>query len=221
MPINIIDELKKVIDYRTDEPRKYIGASGIGHPCLRKIWYQYKGIKANVSSNLQITFDIGHRLETLILDYLGLSNNVSVEWPNSRNENHLVYSAELPIFQGHMDAIITYYGTEKAIIDIKTAKASSFARFRDHGLRTWNEQYYAQLQSYMGMTGINEAVLLALNKDDSNLHEEWLQYDAIYYQELVAKAEYIAKQELPPEPVNKSPLYIVCKLCQYKGLCHG
>ena len=76
-----------------------------------------------------------------------------------------------PYSQGHFDAII-FLGSQKAILEIKTAKDASFKVFVNKGLKVWSPRYYAQVQSYMGMSGIYSAYILVLNKDNSEIFDE-------------------------------------------------
>lgn len=223
MDILLSDKIKDVIEHAVEKNRgRYVGASSIGHPCERKIWYQYKDYKQENSAKLKLTFDLGHRIESLILDYLEKSD-IRVRRPLESNNNLFCADLDFTTFSGHMDAIIEI--PDKgiiAVLDIKTAKASSFQKFVKHGLREWNMQYYAQLQAYMGMTGIKLAVLLALNKDTSDLHEEWFRFDSSYYEELRTKAMRIAEDdEVPPERINKNPCFYLCSMCGYKKVCHS
>ena len=56
---------------KSEEPRNYIGALSIAEPCRRKLWYGFKGYQGNpIEPKTQITFEIGHKLEEMILEYL-------------------------------------------------------------------------------------------------------------------------------------------------------
>ncbi len=215
-------ELVKIINdallnHIEDERRKYIGASQIGRPCGRETWYRYQGIDgAPISAALRTTFEIGHRLEAMLLDYIELSG-IDVERPSESNNYLFCEDAEIKVFQGHMDAILN----QSYVLDIKTAKHSSFNQFKSLGLKGWSPAYYAQMQAYMGMTGLKEAVLLAIDKDTSQLHEEWLDYDDYEYSQLRMRALAISTLDEPPARINKSPLYYVCQRCQFKAICHG
>jgi len=221
MDVTLSANIAKALANYKDAPRSYIGASSIGSECLRQIWYQYHGINSDVSPQLQISFDIGKNLEGLILDYLERTN-IEVIRPCEDNSYLYVHSDSLPEFAGHMDAIIVLPNSgARAVIDIKTAKSSSFQRFVNKGMRVWSERYYAQLQAYMGMSGIGNAVLLALNKDTSEMHEEWIEFDEIYYAELEAKASMIHKHEEPPAKINRSPLFYLCRMCGFRDVCHA
>ncbi len=205
-----------ILNQCEDEHRKYIGASQIGRPCGRETWYRYHGIAGTpISAKLRTTFEIGHRLESMLLDYIEMSG-IDVERPSESNNYLFCQDPEILVFQGHMDAILN----KDYVLDIKTAKNSSFNQFTEHGLKKWSPAYYSQMQSYMGMTGLHEAVLLAINKDTSQMHEEWVEYDDYEYSQLRMRALAISSLDEPPARINVNPIYYVCRMCQFKTICH-
>lgn len=198
----------------TDEPRDYIGASIIGSDCLRQIWYEYKGYKVNeVSDATRRNWAIGKKLEGLMIEWLeDASVGVVIT-------DRTFTSTKAPYFQGHIDAVVIF-GTTSAILEIKTAKNSSFNTFVNKGLQAWSPQYYAQVQTYMGMSGIHQAIILVLNKDNSCLSDEFIAFDEDYYQRLEEKAKMIADAVIEPPRVNSSPLWYQCKGCKFNKICH-
>lgn len=213
-----IDKLSKLIEISQsqveDSLRDYIGASSIGSDCLRKIWYEYKGVKAKkVPSRFRRTWAIGKRLEGLVIEWLK-DAGVSIEL-----EDKTYYAPETEVFRGHFDGIIVS-GNDKSILEIKTAKDASFKIFVKSGLKIWNPQYYAQVQSYMGMSGINSAYILVLNKDNSEISDELVLFDVDFYQRLVEKALMISEAMLAPPRVHNSPIWYQCKMCKYNKVCH-
>ena len=131
-------------------------------------------------------------------------------------------------FKGSPDAI--WYGTKhddaletftQAIIEIKTAKHSSFGIFTAKGVKVWYPVYYAQVQAYMGMSGIAKAYVVVLDKDTSKMGDELIEFDSAYYDELKTKAARIVDAKIVPPKLNNNPCYFVCRSCQYKTLCHS
>lgn len=196
--------------------RNYIGASSIGSDCLRQIWYQFKGVKAEkVPTKFKRTWAIGKRLEGLVVDWLDEAGVTIGVLPR-----RTLSSERVPLFQGHVDAVWMVKGKFKAIIEIKTAKDASFKIFVKKGLKVWNPQYYAQIQSYMGMSGIHSTYILVLNKDNSDLFDELITFDADFYQKLEDKALMITGAVIEPPKVHGSPLFYKCKMCKYNKTCH-
>jgi len=206
---------KTIAESPLDAKRHYIGASSIGNKCDRAIWYGFKGAESSKPSpSLKTTFDIGKRLEGMLLDYMEQAGLHIVRDKPLRD-------ASFPLFQGHCDAILLSKAEPIAIVDIKTANTASFSSFKSKGLIAWRESYYAQLQAYMGMAGYSRGVLLAIDKNTSELHHEWVTYDDIYYHELREKARKIAMATEAPEKINKNPIFFVCNMCSYRKICHA
>jgi len=212
---------KSIAEIPPDEPRQYIGASSIGNDCSRAIWYSYVGAdREEFPARLRTTFEIGKRLETLPLDYLEKAGFRIVR-PAEDNDWLFFHDADILFFQGHADGLLLLENQSPAIVEIKTAKNSSFMTFKNKGLKVWSSTYYSQIQSYMGMSGYPRAVLIALNKDTSEFHHEWVEYDDIFYHEMKMRALSIGSTSKPPDKINRSPLYFICKRCSYKATCHG
>jgi hypothetical protein len=197
-----------------DDVRDYIGASSIGFDCLRQIWYQYKGVQSEgVSVKTRRTWAIGKHLESLVVDWLknaGITVNIS---------DKTYHEPDMPYFQGHFDGILVLRKNH-AILEIKTAKDASFKIFDKKGLKIWNPQYYAQVQAYMGMSGIHSAYILVLNKDNSDLSDELVLFDALFYEQLKEKATMVYGAIIEPPRIHGSPLYFKCKMCKFNKVCH-
>ncbi len=197
--------------------RDYIGASSIGSDCLRQIWYEFKHDEATVVPNqLQRTWDIGKILEDFVIGLL-VSAGIPIIRPHADNNYLEFQESKMPFFKGHCDALIL---EPKRILEVKTAKDSSFILFVKHGLKKWNLRYYAQLQSYMGMSGIHEAYIIVLNKDNSEIMDELVYFDANFYGNLKLKAQVIHEAKSAPPRINGSPLWFQCKLCKFNKVCH-
>lgn len=216
MSKNLLSKKIEKIQSRDDrQTRDYIGASLIGSDCLRQIWYEFKGVQATeVPTKIRRTWIIGRVLEGTILNWLQEAG-IEIEQPQNQFE-----AKEMPYFKGHVDSIWMKNGKPFAIIEIKTAKDASYLIFVKKGLRTWNPQYYAQLQSYMGMSGIHQAYILVLNKDTSDLCDELVIFDGPYYEKLQQKALMISNAQVAPPKINGSPLWYQCKMCKFNKVCH-
>ncbi len=212
---NLIDS----ISFEEGSIREYIGASSIGDPCFRKLWYRFNQFqKEPISSKTQRTFSIGKNLEKLIIQFLRKAG-LCIITSEDRPELTALKDKDLAYFQGNIDAIWVRSSKEH-IIEIKTAKDASFNVFKKKGLKEWNPQYYAQIQAYMGMSDIYRGYLLALNKDTSELHDEFVAFDEIYYEGLRAKARIVAQSKEAPDRINSSSLFYLCRMCEFNKTCH-
>lgn len=199
----------------TDDVRNYIGASTIGSDCFRQIWYEYKGFKGEkIPAKTRRTWAIGKRLEWLVLDWL---EDCGIKFERIVKE---FSSKRVPFFKGNVDSASFKNGKIHYVLEIKTAKDASFKVFVKNGLRLWQPRYYAQIQSYMGMSGANSASILVLNKDNSDLSDELVHFDEEYYKKLESKALMVSQFEKEPERINKSPLWYQCRMCKFNKVCH-
>lgn len=225
-----LTELIEKMDYNDDLPRNYIGASSIGSDCLRQIWYEFKGEKTEgVSNKIRRTWEIGRILEGFVVDLIRASgikviNNSSEFFAPDDKTNSLTMDwtslsdPDLPYFKGHYDGMLLDY---QAILEIKTAKDASFKIFVKDGCAKWNPKYYAQVQSYMGMSGLHTAYIIVLNKDNSELWDEQITFQSDYYELIKDKVKMIYEAKIPPPKINGSPLWFQCKMCKYRKVCHG
>jgi hypothetical protein len=216
MTRNMLSErIKKSQETIEDEPRDYIGASSIGSDCLRKIWYEFKGFEAEeVPTKMRRTWSIGKHLERLVLDWLEICGmEIARDWYDLSDSSQ-------EYFKGHVDSVLTNNGLPHAVLEIKTAKDSSFTVFEKKGVKEWSPQYYAQIQSYMGMSGIHSAYILVLNKDNSDISDELVGFDSYFYEKLKEKAAMIYNAHVEPPRINGSPLWFQCKMCKYNKVCH-
>jgi len=205
------------------EPRRYIGASGIGKTCTRAIWYDYHAIEGMaLTAQEERTMEIGRRLEGMVIDYI-ISAGFRVDTPCSDNDYLFCVDEDIELFRGHMDGLLYIGESLPVVLEIKTAKAERFEKYakEEGGVKVWSPVYYAQVQSYMGMKGLKDTLFCVINKNNSDWRMEWVKYDDIFYHELKSKAQMISKMEEAPDKINNSPWYYACQRCKYKKICHS
>ena len=84
-----------------DEKREYVGASSIGSPCLRQIYYSYhSNNRANNTAREQRIFDIGKILEGMIIQSIK-DAGLNIITPHQSNHYLQFFDGELEYFKGH------------------------------------------------------------------------------------------------------------------------
>ncbi len=215
MRTRIISQILDSTKIHESEKRDYIGASLIGSDCYRKIWYEYNKYEGDTLTNKTLrTFEIGKAVENKIKYWMIKSGFCFAETEPLKD-------SELTYFQGNVDGIWLKKDGDMAIIEIKTANSSSFNQFVKNGLIQWNSAYYDQVQAYMGMSGIHEAYVIVFNKDNSELHDERVDFNEERYEELKEKAKFIHDSEIPPPKISGNPAWYACKMCKFHKQCHG
>lgn len=214
MSIRLRKKIEKEIvshfDARTK--RAHLGASVIGHSCARYIWYEATGAQAQALSPKQlITFEIGNYLEKMLVKFIAGAVYYS--------KTPQLFDKDYTFLGGTPDGVISYK-TKHYILEIKTANAASFARLEKSNYQTWMKSYYIQVQCYMGWTNLDEAVVIVLNKDNSELYEEIISFDDTCFQQVREKANLIYHADTPPPRLSESPLWYECKMCKFNATCH-
>ena len=208
-----------------DEHRRYIGGSGVGDECSRKIWYSFQGVKSKpLTAKQRRIFETGHRLEEMVKDYIEEAGfklvRTSVLY-KGEPDPLFCQDDEVKIFQGHCDGLLYLTDNHIVLLEIKTANRDEYKKFVDIGVKGWKPIYYYQLISYMGMKKLKNAFIIVLNKDNGDWSGEWVEYDDIVYSELKLKAVTISNSEEEPKRINDNPCYWLCQMCRYKEVCHS
>ena len=166
-----------------DSRRPHLGASLIGEECKRKLWYIFRWIeRQHHDGRLLRLFDTGNHAEPrFVKDMRDIG--IEVHDVNPKGDQWRV-SDDTGHFGGSMDGCAK--GLPEApstwhVVEFKTHGDKSFTdlagklvkppshkypvRQGGKGVRQSKPQHYAQMQIYMGFTGMKRAFYLAVNKN--------------------------------------------------------
>jgi hypothetical protein len=207
---NIFDSCS-IREEKKSTDRKYIGMSGIGHPCERNVWYQYAMSDKTrpIDGRTARIFNLGRLVENQLLTDLAAAG-YPVE---SRQGEFSDFDGK---FCGHCDGIIYGPHKEAYILEIKSASSGNFNRYRVKGIKS-NPQYYGQIQCYMGYSKCYKGMFIIENKDNCDLEVQIIDFDYESFKSLRKKAWDLLNRESEP-PANKTAS---CYFCTYKPLCEG
>ncbi len=232
----IFDHYKKIGDAKP--VRGYLGASAIGHPCSRYLWYTFRHCcKPKFDGRMRRLFETGDLAESRFVQNLrdiGCEVHDCTPPPRyPKSEAPACYTAKAEQFEvkaihghfsGHMDGCalrIPEAPKTWHVLEFKTHNAKSFANLKRQGVQKAKPQHYAQIQIYMHLTGMTRALYLAVNKDTDDLYLERIHYDAECASQLMDKAEGIIVATAPPERKGSRPDSHHCKWCDAQSLCWG
>jgi hypothetical protein len=205
-----------------DGHRPHLGASLIGHACERYLWltFRWAGSKKHSGRMLRL-FKAGQDFEPRIVAELRrIGVDVHETAPDGKQWR---VSAVGGHFGGSMDGAARGFPEAPkawAVVEFKTHNAKSFAALKD-GVQKSKPQHWAQMQTYMGMTGMARAMYIAENKDTSELYAEWVHFDEVEFAKIMARAERVITAAEPPLRCSNDPSWYVCKMCDFHSLCHG
>lgn len=226
--INDIVDAKLLAWHKTQEKRNYLGASGIGNDCLRKVQLQYEGKEAELSASTLRTFDIGHCLEDLVAEWLRIAGFDL----KTRNEEgkQFGFSVVGGRFKGHVDGLICGFpeelataakimGQGSALWECKTLNNKSWSNTAKRGLLVTKPLYFAQVQLYMAYLELEHCLFTALNKDSSELYFEVIPFDSEAAQRYSDRAVQIIKatennEQMPC--ISSDSSFYKCKICEFR-----
>jgi hypothetical protein len=205
-----------------DGMRPHLGASQIGAPCERALWYGFRWATARrFEPRLLRLFARGQREEDSLAGLLAAAGCDVVQTDPATGRQ---YEFKTGHFGGSMDgAIHALPDAPKTwhVIEFKTHNAKSFADLEKHGVEKSKPQHWAQMQCYMAWTGMTRALYVGVCKDDDRLHLERIDYDRSAAEALFAKAQRIIDAAEPLPRISERPDWYQCKLCDHHALCHG
>ena len=225
--LNDIVDSKILEQYNTQEKRSYLGASSIGDECIRKVQLQYMHEDQKVSAKQVRTFDIGHCLEDLIIQWLKIAGFQLKT--RDKNGEQFGFSVAGGKFAGHVDGIILSFPEEfpdkpkgPSLLEIKTMNHKSWNDTQKRGVLVSKPVYYSQVQLYMAYLELDRCLFVALNKDTSDLYFEIIPFDPGMAQKYSDRAVQIIKatenNELLP-CVSGDSSFFLCKMCGFRDHC--
>lgn len=206
-----------------DGNRPHLGASLIGHACERYLWMTFRWVDSKKFPGRMLRlFETGSLAEARFvanLKRIGVEVHDTTpdgkQWRVSALGGHFAGSMD-GAGRGFPEAPKTW-----AVIEFKTHGEKSFTELVKKKVQAAKPQHYAQMQVYMGETGMERAMYLAVNKNTDELYAEWVHFDPVEYAKLKARAERVIRAAEPPLRVSNDPSWFVCKFCDFHEICHG
>jgi hypothetical protein len=218
-----LEAIERAVEEAVDDGlRPHLGASLIGRPCERALWYVFRWARASrFEGRMLRLFARGQREEDAIAALLRAAGIDVVQADPDTGEQYRFAAGH---FGGSMDGAV--HGLPEAphawhVLECKTHGAKSFNDLAAKGVQAAKPEHWAQMQCYMHWTGMERALYAAVCKDDDRLHLERIEYDRAEAERLFAKAQRIIAAPEPPPGISEDPAWWQCKLCDYHALCHG
>ena len=227
LPKIIMPTIENVFDYYEknsgDWRRNHLGASLIGKPCERELWYTFRWcLKPDYSGRLLRLFETGNKQEPRIIKNLrDIGCTVYSVDPDTGIQIH--YESFGGHFAGNLDGIGRGFEESKAwhVIEIKTSNTKRFNELCKKGVESANYPHYAQMQMYMDWSGLDRAYYFCVNKETDDIYGERVRKDSKLITNLHNKAERIIFSDIPGECISDSTTVFTCKFCNYRELCNG
>lgn len=207
-----------------DGLRPHLGASLIGIECERALWYAFRWARApQFPGRILRLFETGQLEEARLVRNLRRTGATVLEVDPDTGRQFRV-EAHGGHFGGSMDALAHGLLEEPGtwhVLEFKTHGAKSFGDLASKGVRSSKPQHYAQMQTYMHLCGLDWAMYVAVCKDTDDLHVERVPADPHVAQGLLERAGRVIFADTPAPRISEDPQWFQCRLCDYRGLCHG
>lgn len=204
--------------------RQHLGASQIGQPCERALWFTFRwATKVLHTGRLLRLFETGQMAEQRFVEDLR-AVGVTVHEVDEETGEQFTVSAVRGHFGGSMDGVaigILEAPKRWHLVEFKTHSAKSFAALKKDGVAKAKPEHLAQMQVYMHLGGLERAFYLAVAKDTDELYSERIHLDEAVAIRLLAKAERVIAAAQPPARISEDPSFYVCRFCDHAPVCHG
>ena len=188
-----------------------LGASIIGRPCSRELWYSFRWVTIRQHDGRMLRlFARGHREESTFVELL---RNAGVTIHDGA-ENGAQF--ELTAIGGHfvdkMDGAGVGFveAPEKwHVLEFKTSNAKTFKLIARDQVEQAKPDHYAQMMVGMRLSGMDRAFYLVVNKDTDHLYAERVRYKAKDADALMDKARMIITSDRPPEKISEEPVQVL------------
>lgn len=209
---------------RPERLSRRLGASQIGQPCERRLWFSFRwAFSEQFSGRMRRLFDRGHREEAVFVAELrGIGVEVHDRNPSTGEQfeftgcgGHLVAKID-GVGLGIPEAPKTWHN-----LSFKTANDKAFAKLMKDGVAKAKPEHVDQVQAEMALAGLERTLYLAVNKNDDTVHAERIRRDAARGEALLAKAERVIRAPEPLPGISSDPAWYECKFCPAAAVCHG
>lgn len=213
-----------IYNSQEEEPREHLGASMIGRPCEREIWYGWRWAKFPKHSPRMVRlFNRGH-LEELRFEKW-VAKIADKFFPlDPRTGKQIRISSFDGHFGGSADGVVVDPAGIKGtfLTEFKTHNLKSFEKLILNGVKKAKPEHYTQMQIYLFFKPkLNGAFYFAINKNDDSLHVEYVERAESWALMNLDKAKRILSAENAPPRHNKASKWdFTCKFCDFFDICH-
>lgn len=216
------EEIIAAIDagYDTEPVKKardYIGASAVGHPCDAMLALSLRGMPDDPApARLKRIFMMGHMLEDRVVRDLKEKADLRVWEVDGLTSRQFAYEAWGGHISCHTDGQVEV-GDELMILEVKSMNAASFAKFKAEGVKYSHPRYFSQVQMMMGMSGFQRTLFIAICKDNSEYHVEFVDLDPLEASFIESRVERILRGDAAR--IATDPADWRCKDCFKRSIC--
>jgi len=216
------------------EPRNYLGASGLGHACSRRLWMSWRWVLPEIidATGWRNILD-GFASEPIQAERLKAVPGVRLE-THGPDDKQFGVSALGGHLKGHLDGVIkgliqapsTWHIWEHKCVGEKNYRKVSKMKSEmpeKEVLEGWNPTYFTQAQLYMGLAkkGPIKRHYMTINSAGNRMMNSLrTAFQKDKFDQFIQKAKDIIEASAPPPKISNDPNYFVCRWCHLNKICH-
>lgn len=206
--------------------RNHLGASELGEPCHRKLWYGFRWVKEEQFNGRMLRlFNVGHSAEPRFITYLrGIGFEVK---EFSEDGKQFRISGAMGHYGGSLDGMCKaperYQLSSELVLlnEYKTNNTGSgFTAVEEKGVAKAKPKHYAQMSQYGYKYSLKYGLYMIENKNDSDITFKIVELDWNLGAQLEKKANDIIFSKEPPPRISENPALYDCKFCHLTDICH-
>jgi hypothetical protein len=206
--------------------RNHLGASEVGEPCWRKLWYGFRWVKQEqFSGRMMRLFNVGHAAEPRFVTYLrGIGFEVK---EFDENGKQFRISGAMGHYGGSLDGMCKaperyQLSTDLVLLnEFKTnGTGKGYSDVATLGVAKAKPKHFAQMSQYGYKYGLRYGLYLIENKNDSGITFKIVELDWNLGRQLEDKATQIIFAKEPPPRISENPATFDCKFCHLTDICH-
>ena len=214
---------KATADKADDGRRRHLGASLIGRPCARHLWFVFRWAKTELFAPRMLRlFERGQLEESRFVNLLRDAG--AQVWETDDDGKQFRIKDVEGHFGGSCDGVAKKVpGLDPklaCLLEFKTYNDKSFAKLQKAGLRETKPEHITQMQVYMGKLKLKIALYMAVNKDTDEHYYEFVLADKTEAEAAIRRARSIIFAEEAPPRISETPGYWQCTFCPHVGVCH-
>ena len=202
--VSMFDQIDEKIEENNRQSRGHLGFSIIGDEDEHKLWMSFHWCLPNTFSGRMLRlFDLGNRIEDQVVDNIKESKVCGIA-SHDKDGNQIRVSSLGGHFSGSCDALLrgVLPPPEEDLVllgEIKSANDKRFKELQKLGdYELWSETYKWQIHCYMGGLGLTKCMVIVVNKNNSEVYTQIIDYDPNIWEKAQERAERVITSEGPP-----------------------
>jgi len=217
-----LDLLKEIISFkaveanrRSNSPRHYLGASGVGNPCQRAVWYQYRwAVDRDMTAKSVFAIEDGHAQEAVMRQRMSVAGFIFSSDPQKLAVKYGMLAGNL---DGWIEAGPEVKGLSYPCVwEHKSTNEKKYKELeKKKSLKEWDQTYFGQAQIYMYLSGASQHFLSCSLPGGRDFQFLITDLDASFAKKLIDETiEKVVNDEPPVR--NES---FACNWCDFAPIC--